>query len=368
MKVDFIILSLENVDIVQYCQICLAKAYDDNYKEPPSHEDLMSAIEIRGMKSHKKEKMKLCRITVDFDTDDIAIGGRIVKEFCTEIISGVDSGIVHLLKLYDPYLKACNKIYADEIFEIEMRLREALSFVFIDEYKRNYYNLLRDISIKPLDDNQTEQFQSQWENEFFYLLFSHYSRLNERKIPNKVTDLIQIVEQTTDYQSFRQMLTSKPIQNETYSDFLASLKTLVDPIEKLRNCIAHNRTIPQRIINDYETAKEELLEKIKDLFYVSDDHTLFWEDEAKEALQSAMQNADWQVNSVKFYDIHSDHYIESNSIDELRENLEALASDTATAYMPFESGEPVFTYDPQNDVETILEEYREQIEGLGWIL
>ena len=58
------------------------------------------------------------------------------------------------------------------------------------------------------------------------------------------------------------MMITKPITEERYVDFLASLRQRVDPIEKLRNCVAHNRSISQRIIDDYEMAKGPLLEEI----------------------------------------------------------------------------------------------------------
>ena len=53
-------------------------------------------------------------------------------------------------------------------------------------------------------------------------------------------------------------LTRIPIKDGTDSDLIASLKQMLDPIERLRNCVAHNRTPTDRIIQNYHNARNEL--------------------------------------------------------------------------------------------------------------
>ena len=43
-----------------------------------------------------------------------------------------------------------------------------------------------------------------------------------------------------------------------------------------------------------------------------------------------------------------------------------FSCDTASVYMPFDGGEPVFDYEPYDDVADVLAEYEEQIRELGW--
>lgn len=45
--------------------------------------------------------------------------------------------------------------YSKEIFDLEMELREIINFIFLDTYKEDYYNLLKDIDVttQPLDKN-----------------------------------------------------------------------------------------------------------------------------------------------------------------------------------------------------------------------
>lgn len=378
MKVDFLIFHSETTELMEVLIDSLSQAYEDNYAEPPDIEKLQQSVTIcysrRRIQTQENENSVeeyfICGFSADLDTENENVGEKLVKDFCQEL-AGNDEFIKHILKLNDPYLRKINQKYADEIFEIEMKLREAISLIFLDTYGGNFYNLLTEVNVKPLEkDLKTEQMQVRWENEFFYLLFSDYIKLNERKQPNSTKDLIQLIGHVEDYEAFKNMLTSKPIRNEEYKDFLASLQTHVDPIEKLRNCVAHNRTIPQKVINNYETAKEPLLKSIDDMFSKKseDNHRMFWEEEVCEDLKAALETARWNIEegSVKIYKSHDETYCTCHSYDELIEELQTLASDTASVYMPFDGGEPVFDYEPYDDVADVLAEYEEQIRELGW--
>lgn len=380
MKVDFLVFYSRIVSLVQVIINNLSIAYQGSYEEPPDNQELSMAISVRHLKEHENveadadsEESFICGFSVDFATEDAEKGSELVKAFCEEFADDSEMGVKHLLKLNDPYLQRINQEYAAEIFYIEMRLREAISLIFLDTYGNDFYDLLKDVTVRPWgNDPPLNQMQAHWENQFFYLLFSQYPQLNARKLPSKVNDLIQLIGQVDDFDSFKQMLTSRPIKNEKYSDFLTSLKTFVDPIEKVRNSVAHNRAIPQKIINDYETAKKELLEELEQLFNDEtwDDHGPVWEEEARDALESALEGAEWDIENsmVTIYNSYDERDVTCNSIDELREELEQLASDTASVCMPYDEGSPFFSYDANWEASSILEEYQKQIEELGWEL
>ncbi len=382
MKVDFLVFytKVSASEIHRIISESLQLAYEDNYDEPPEIDSIDTAIDIRYVKLHSKpqedegqvqDENYIVGLTIDFDTEDESLGNGLVKAFCEQLVAQTENGILHVLKLNDPYLKMRNSVYASELFEIEMKLREAISLIFLDTYGSDFYNLLSDVLVKPTDSNlQAEQMQAHWENEFFFLLFSDYINLNERKLPNNTRGMIQLIGKADDFESFKLLLTSKPIYNEQYADFLASLKTHVDPIEKLRNCVAHNRTIPQRVIDDYETAKQFLLKSIDDLigYPIRDDAGLFWEEEACGAVREALESANWNTEdgTVEISMDDCDRWRECESYDELVEALEEIADNTASAYMPFEDGDPVFSYDPYSAIEEVLPDYEEQLTELGW--
>ena len=160
--------------------------------------------------------------------------------------------------------------YAKEIFNLEMRLREILSFIFLDTYKGDYYNLAKetDVKIQPLNKGNKpneEYYDSHFENEFFFLLFSNYIRLSNLK-EIEYSDFIEAFLDADSWGGLQQKIQNRGIIKKEYQDFLAGIKQNLDPIENIRNCIAHNRSIPKsdnyKTITDYNKAKKELDESI----------------------------------------------------------------------------------------------------------
>jgi len=188
----------------------------------------------------------------------------IISEFSQKIQD--DDNIYLVLKYNDDVTKKEYKNYAKEIYDLEMGLREIISFIFLNTYKEDYYNLLREIKVKVqhLDKNNIpdkEYYESHFENEFFFLLFSDYIKISELK-ELKYLDLIEIITNSNDYNELKRKIQTRGIVKKEYQDFLAGIKENIDPIENLRNCIAHNRSFTDKIINNYVKVKKILEDKI----------------------------------------------------------------------------------------------------------
>jgi hypothetical protein len=176
-------------------------------------------------------------------------------------------GVHHVLKFYDDVLLERNIERMREIFEIEMNLRRILSIIYLSAFADGYYDLLRDdeISIAKQDGNvpSTEHMQKSLENEFFYLLFSQYVRLNKR--PNfRIENVITLLATSANFDYIRNELVRLPVQLETDRDFIVSLRDALGPIENLRNCVAHNRHTTERHVKSYETARTNLEARFRD--------------------------------------------------------------------------------------------------------
>src|SRR5207248_9048305 len=88
-------------------------------------------------------------------------------------------------------------------------------------------------------------------------------------------------------------------------------KERMDPIEKMRNCVAHNRRPSEKLTNDYHTALP-LVDKALDLFLYNchvnwmDEVApeMPWELHAREAVEDALENAEWDENErvIRFHD------------------------------------------------------------------
>jgi len=194
MKVDFQIVHTVRSNIKEYLLDLLKQTLDGSTiiefsveEKPENLEEwsIFTWIDIRYNHEIKENKF-ITGFNLEFEEG--------LKEFIKEFLSNLndDENIEVSFKYFDEPMLQKHKDYAEEIFEVEMRLREALSFVFIDTYKENYYNLLDevDVKIQPVNGNNRadeDYFRKYFENEFFFLLFSDYIRLDNFK---KLTKLI----------------------------------------------------------------------------------------------------------------------------------------------------------------------------------
>lgn len=261
VTVDYLVVYSEELDLMDLLTEMLKNALEDVYDELPEEEELRENINIRYIK-RREDFLYICGFSVEFDSAEERMG-ELIANFSGSVVDCKDKGIEHLLKLNDPHLCRTLRAYGDEIFEIEMKLREALSLIFVDTYGQDFYTLLKDVDITQTERPSVQRMQQFYENEFFFLFFSHYPRINNRKRPNQ-DGIFEYIQQAEDFEELKQKMTATPITKERYVDFLASLEQRVDSIEKLRNCVAHNRSIPKRTLDNYKTAKDLLLEEIKE--------------------------------------------------------------------------------------------------------
>jgi hypothetical protein len=78
---------------------------------------------------------------------------------------------------------------------------------------------------------------------------------------SKVENIISLLLNADGFEYIKRELTRMPVEAETDSDFITSLKTLLGSVETLRNCVAHNRASSQRMMKSYETARDTLNSK-----------------------------------------------------------------------------------------------------------
>lgn len=101
------------------------------------------------------------------------------------------------------------------------------------------------------------------ENEFFYLTFGQYIGLNQRQTPS-LAILLDGLRSSENYDDLRVDLFRAPIERQEDADFIAGLKALMDPIEKMRNCIAHSRRPDSNIAGNFPSASLRLEEHMDD--------------------------------------------------------------------------------------------------------
>lgn len=282
VTVDYLVVYSGNTDLVALLATMLKNALDEVDKESLEEEVLKQSITIRYTKTREDDR-QICGFSVQFTIDEEGESAeadespeksespeermeRLINTFSGAVVGCTDEGIEHLLKLNDPQLRCRLRNYGDEIFEIEMKLREALTLIFADTYGEDFYALLKDVGVEPTGKGapKPSQMQARYENQFFFLLFSEYIKVNDRK-ELTLKRVEEYMGRAEAFEELKRMITAEPITEGRYIDFLDKLKKEVNPIENLRNCVAHNRSIPEKAIADYDSAKNRLLAEIDEL-------------------------------------------------------------------------------------------------------
>ncbi len=273
MKVFFqIVHNSENIESIIFDS--MKEAYSNLYIEK-SDDEVNDLFEIKYNLQLKNSRLiSGFEIEVEELTDD-------EKELISEKIDtflGSFTGkiresqhIFAIIKLHDETRFETYLNFYKEIACLEMRLREILSFIFYYEYSDDLYNLLEEYEVNINKGNLKQEelqqeLQERLENEFFYLNFSHYLKLDKPKEIRHVKDISSILESSDSYEAFKNKVCNRGIKNEKHLEFLAAIKQDLETVEGVRNAIAHNRTISNTKLGHYETAKEHLIQSFQEFW------------------------------------------------------------------------------------------------------
>lgn len=153
---------------------------------------------------------------------------------------------------------------------MEMKLRRVLSLIYLTTYQsEDPFDLLWEDAITPRTVPKLSEMKDASENEFFHLDFRQYAQLNQRKKID-TPELLNIVRDADAYDAFRAEVLRTRVTNERDGELIGNLKEIMDPIEKMRNCVAHNRQPSKSINENYVKAHSRLAELL-------DEYLLDWE-------------------------------------------------------------------------------------------
>ncbi|MGK7878954.1 MAG: hypothetical protein AB4060_02495 [Crocosphaera sp.] len=168
--------------------------------------------------------------------------------------------VLSIVKTNDSVLFERAQQYYQEIIELEMEIRNVLTYIFNSDERDIDKQLLSDFDIKPQVSYNKNETHSLFENIFFHLLFSDYSKFTQ---PKKLNDqqIINILRNRSiqSFEDFRNQLLEdsiKGISIQRHQDFLLSLVERLANIEKMRNSIMHIRNLSNNVIRGYKRAVE----------------------------------------------------------------------------------------------------------------
>ncbi len=265
VSVSYQVIFNDNYNFKEELKELLKTTFEQNYDEF-SEEKIDTYIEITYEKQLKDDKH-----LIGFEINFSEIGSEInkfIKDFSENLKDSEKINLV--LKFYDSDLLTFLSELYKELFKTEMKLREIVSFIFIDTYKSSD-DLLKEVEITPKfngrkdlqkDMNKRKNYlEERYENEFFHILFSDYVNLTKLKdLRNE--DFYWIAKISKNFKEFKEKIIERGIRKEEYKTFITDIKQIMSRLEKIRNCIAHNRMLESEDINDYETLLEEINKKI----------------------------------------------------------------------------------------------------------
>ncbi|MGP5101987.1 hypothetical protein [Psychrobacter celer] len=195
--------------------------------------------------------------TLDFPT--LAVRDLELKDILKSYLDTLNNlkEITSIVKLKDDLLKKVALEYYEKLFDIEMELRNVLTYVLLYDDKSIDKEIFRNFGVKSpaLDKSQESEIKENYENPFFYVLFNHYASFNE-PAPLETKDIAAMLQDVSlsDFSQFKQKLERRKLDEERHKDFLASLNNRIKPLEDFRNCIMHARNISNKKIDNFDKA------------------------------------------------------------------------------------------------------------------
>lgn len=259
----------EGTNIVQSLIDLLNKVLEDNLYDVEA-DAVKEMIRLRHQRAGEEsvnengETSRHMLLGFALDLPDEATQMQAVVEDFTAAVAEAPP-IFHVVKFEDPILRTQLARWAEEMFDLEMKLRRVLTLIYLHAHQDfEPWDLLRDDSVQPMAKEKpaTSQMRAAAENQFFHLTFGQYIDLNRRPQFNLPT-LLEVIRDKVSYEDFRVEVDRPPIGHEDDAILLAGLKERTDAIERMRNCVAHNRRPNKRVVENYENARP-LLDKMLD--------------------------------------------------------------------------------------------------------
>jgi len=273
-------------------------------------------------------------ITVlEFNIPELVTREASLKSIVFSFLQSVEriEGIVSITKVNDTILQTSAFEYYQKIVELEMDMRNVLTYILAYSGKTINEELFKNFGIDKSEKLDNKHIKEQYENGLFYIYFNHYASFTQpQKLKaEKIAEFLQ-EPNISSFEQLKSKLNDRGLKENRHIDFIASIKTKLQPLEKMRNSIMHIRNISDTTVKNFNMAiKDNGTEKgIKTLI------ANFW-DKENELLQQEtfMRLAKLEIDKIfKNVDIEEDKYIINKNIsteflDESYNELETFQND-----------------------------------------
>lgn len=380
MRITFQILHTYQNDLLKVIGKSLHLTLQDDLYNQINLETALDFITIRLNKNLQSgEQLCYFHIEIDETIYDLSKYDELIEGFTNRLKQ--ENGFFKLIKYVDDLRLETYKTIYLEIADIEMKIREVFSYIFYSKYDDKNQDIFEEfeVQITNKEDVKSDELVKRLENKFFYLTFKQYLKFDTPKdIPTK--EVLPLIINNQTYDLLREYVSSRGIIEQRHLSFLRNVSRLLDPIENVRNCIAHNRKIPNNQLDNYPNAKREILafidsfwqEEIEEL--TTENEINFAEQYSYDRLKELLDVAEWQDynNAVVLNDFWQSGTpsITLSNLTELKAHLLDIANVTATANFPT-SDDDRETYERLYNgevlVNKVLTEYKRQLIVMDWI-
>ena len=240
--------------------------------------------------------------------------------------------ITSIVKVNDTILQETAFEYYKKIIELEMDMRNVLTYILTYSNKHIDENLFKTFGINKSKSLKQETIKKNYENGLFYIYFNHYSSFTEPEKLNaqKIAELLQ-EPNISSFEQLKSKLKDRGLKEDRHIDFIASIKEKLNPLEKMRNAIMHIRNISDKTIKDFEIAIENngTNRGIKTIIndFWTNENELLKEETFMNLAQIEIENIFKEIDDNKESDYVSENDIVNVMLGDDYQNLETLQND-----------------------------------------
>lgn len=226
------------------------------------------------------------------------------------------ANIISITKTYDSVLYEQAFEFYKEIIDVEMEMRNVLTYILAYDDKPIEKQLFQDFNILKSEPVDFDSVKEKYENGLFYIYFNHYAQFSEpQKL--KADQIVELLQNPTitSFEEFKTKIQNRKINETRHTDFLLSIKTKLKPLENMRNAIMHIRNLSNSVIENYKKSVDDngLDKGVKTLIHD------FWNNESKLHNESTwLELSKLQITKLieiqatneggKFYKMNDDYY------------------------------------------------------------
>jgi len=270
---------------------------------------------------------------ITFDIPELVLREINLEEIIISYLNSLNNldNIISITKINDTYFQKKSTEYYQQIIDLEMDMRNVLTYIVTYDHRRINNELFKDFGIKIAENLENDKIRQNYENGLFYILFKDYKSfldiqpLNQKDINNLLQNPT-----ITSFEDFKTKLPTK-ISEIRHLDFLASIQDKFNQLDNIRNSIIHIHSLSKSEIRNYEklmndTDMNKRLKTIINDFWDNENETLKQQTFMKLA-EVEIKNIFNEIDENKNSEYLSENNIVNAMLDDDYQDLETFQND-----------------------------------------